>query len=128
VCGGQSPSGFLQNPGGSVTFPSPASNCKILLKDLRGPDPTTTEPPLDTCPEGPDTVRINYPKSDPRWAYLYAPPNYNTGAREGPCYDEALDGPPIGSGVVPFGLLGATGLTLYALGSPNRRRRWGRSG
>jgi hypothetical protein len=97
-----------------------------LLKDLRGPDPTTSSTVPQTCPEGPDTVRINYPKE--QFPQYYLPPNYLTNFIGGPCYDEALDGPPIGGFVFPFGLLGATGLTLYALGPPNRRRRWGRSG
>ena len=124
VCGGQSPSGFTQNPSGSVTFPR---SCIIALKDLRGPDPSTTLPPDTTCP-GPRDLSPYTPAERPD---LYRPPNYSVVPIDpgGPCWDEAFDGPPItaANGMLPFGLLGATGLVLYAFGPPGRRRRRTRS-
>jgi hypothetical protein len=103
------------------------AGCTLKLKTLLGPPPSTTEPPFTTCPGPQETVRDVYPPTDPQWAYLYFPGSFSPPRIEGPCYNPDIDGPAPGA-VLPFGLLGATGLTLYALGPPNRRRRWGRSG
>jgi hypothetical protein len=117
VCGGQSPSGFSQNPAGSVTFPR---TCVIALKDLRGPDPSTTLPPDNTCPGFATPAELAQARIDhPDW---FTPPVDEPYTPEGRCY--GAYGPSV---VLPFGLIGGAGLVLYAFGSPNRRRRWGSS-
>ena len=104
VCADQISPSFVQSPAGSATLQGP---CVIGLTKVYNPLISTTLPPGDNCPYGPDDPEF---LTDPRC--VVEPPEEETTTTT--------------AALLPLGLLGATGLLLRSLtdrGRPGSRRR-----